>query len=303
MIAGCFRHGKENEFPLVRFFSRGYPAPIMIADRNFGNTSPLTWVGAYPVYASTVLAGVHVLAMVGTALAMAAGAEGVIQALQFSSAGVRAGAVWQLGSYAFVHPPGFLFLLEIYMLVVFGKQIEQFLGRSAFLGIYAALLLLPPVVLTLASFAGSSTIYFGSSALHFAVFVAFATLYPSAEMLFGIQARWAAILLVAVGGLQALAARDTAGMAFLLLDAGAAFLLVRWLQAGGSLPDLRTLWPFRRRPRLRVVREEPGEEVPIDGILEKISRSGLGSLTGRERSELQKARERLLERDRKRSHV
>ncbi len=278
----------------------------MIADRNFGNTSPVTWVGAFPVYASTVLAGVHVLTMVVTAVAMATGAEWLIQALQFSSAGVRGGAVWQLATYAFVHPPGFLFLLEIYMLVVFGKQIEQFLGRKAFLGIYAVLLLLPPVVLTLASFAGFSSIFFGSAALHFAVFVAFAALYPSAEMLFGIQAKWAAIALVAVGALQALAFRDAVELAVLLLDAGGAFFLVRWMRAGGDLPDFRALWPIRRRPQLRVVRDEPEvpeEESPIDGILEKISRRGLRSLTERERSQLQKAREELLERDRKSSHV
>ena len=60
----------------------------MIADRNSGNTSPLTWVGSFPVYASTVLAAVHAATMVLTALAMAAGAEALLQSFQFSSRAV-----------------------------------------------------------------------------------------------------------------------------------------------------------------------------------------------------------------------
>lgn len=273
----------------------------MAGDRTFGNTSPWTWVGAVPIYASTVLAAVHAVAMVATALALAAGAEALLQALSFSSAAVRGGALWQFVTYAFVHPPNIWFLLEIYLLVVFGKQIEQFLGRSAFLGIYAVLLLLPPLALTLASFGGISSFYAGSGALHFAVFIAFATLYPSAEMLFGVAAKWVAVALAGVMALQALAARDLVGLAVIVLDAGAAYLLVRWLRAGGGLPDWRSLVPARRRPNLTVMRED--EPLPVDAILDKISRRGIGSLSARERARLEAARQELLENEKNQPHA
>jgi membrane associated rhomboid family serine protease len=273
----------------------------MVADRNSGNTSPLLWAGSFPVYASTLIALVHVLTMVATALAMAARAEGLIQSLQFSSAAVHDGAVWQFVTYAFVHPPDPFFLLELYMLVVFGRQIEQFLGRNAFLGLYAVLLLLPPLALTAASFFGFSSFYSGSGALHFAVFVAFAALYPAAEILFGIQARWVALFLVAFSLLQALASGDRAGLGVLVLDCGAAFLMVRWLKGGGVLPDWRSMVPARPAPKLHVVkRPEEEEDSSIDSILEKISRSGMSSLTVRERNKLERAREKLLEKDRSR---
>ena len=269
----------------------------MIAARNFGNTSPLTWIGRVPVYASTVLAAAHALAMVLTAVAMASGAERLLQALQFSSAEVRGDfAVWQFVTYAFVHPPGLVFLLELYMLVVFGQEIEKFLGRREFLAIYAVLLLLPPLALTAASFAGVPAILSGSAALHFGVFIAFATLYPSAEIFFGIRAKWIAICLVAVGALQVLAARDPVGLAVLALDCGAAFVLVRRLRAGEFLPDFRAMLPVRNTPRLRVVKDPP--EASIDSILEKISRAGMRSLTSAERARLDRAREDLLEKDR-----
>ena len=205
-------------------------------------------------------------------------------------------AVWQIVTYAFVHPPQLLFLLEIYLLVVFGREIESFLGRNAFLRLYAVLLLLPPLVLLAAGLLGFSSVYMGSSALHFGVFIAFATLYPSAQIFFSIQARWMALALLAFAALQCLAYSMMTDLTVLLLDSAAAFAVVQFLR-GQWIIELP-----RRRSHLRVV--QPGEArvqppVSIDSILEKISKSGMRSLTARERAQLEKARAELLEKDRK----
>jgi len=273
----------------------------MIADRNSGSTSPLTWVGSFPVYASTVLAAVHAATMVMTAIAFAAGAKTfVLSTFGFSShAALDYFAFWQFVTYAFVHPPELLFLLEIYLLVAFGREIEGFLGRNAFLKLYAALLLLPPLVLLLAGLAGFPSIYMGSSALHFGVFIAFATLYPTAQIFFSIQARWIALALFAVSALQYLASSMHTSLLVLLLDSVAAFVAVQILRGSWSF-DLRVP---RKRPHLRVVERKNGGErgvslTTIDSILEKISKSGMGSLTPKERAQLEKARAELLEKDR-----
>ncbi|MFA7234083.1 MAG: rhomboid family intramembrane serine protease [Terrimicrobiaceae bacterium] len=272
----------------------------MIADRNSGNTSPLTWVGSFPVYASTVLAAAHAATMVLTALALAVGAEALIQSLQFSSRAVLENfALWQFVTYAFVHPPDPWFLLEIYLLVMFGREIEMFLGRNAFLRLYALLLLLPPLVLTMAGLGGHPTFFMGSSALHFGVFIAFATLYPRAQILFGIQAGWIAFALLSISALKCLADSMTTSLVVLVLDSAAAFATIKLLCGTWSFDRLMP----RRSPPLRVVQPERGSEhgIPpasIDAILEKISKSGMGSLTSRERAQLEKARAELLEKDR-----
>jgi len=49
-----------------------------------------------------------------------------------------------------------------------------------------------------------------------------------------------------------------------------------------------------------VKRPEEEDDSSIDAILEKISRSGMSSLTVRERKKLERAREELLEKDRNR---
>jgi len=271
----------------------------MIADRNSGNTSPLTWVGSFPVYASTVLAATHALTLVLTSLAMATGAEALIQSFQFSStAVVDHFAVWQLVTYAFVHPPQILFLLELYLLVAFGREIESHLGRNAFLRLYAILLLLPPIVLTLAGLLGVSSICTGSAALHFSIFIAFATLYPGAQIFFGLQARWVALALLAISALQYLASTHLTDLGVLLLDSAAAFVTIQFLRGTWSLADILP----HRRPAFRIVEKpaEPHREplASIDAILEKISKTGMSSLTSRERAQLEKARAELLAKDR-----
>lgn len=271
----------------------------MIAERNSGNTSPVTWVGSFPVYASTLLAAMHALTMVLTAIAMALGAENLLQSFQFSSASVLGhGAIWQIFTYAFVHPPAILFLLEIYLLVVFGREIETFLGKNAFLGLYAVLLVLPPLVLCAAGLAGFSSIYMGSSALHFGVFIAFATLYPQAEVFFSIQARWVALALFAISALQFLAYSMVTGLVVLLLDSVAAFVMIKFQRGEWALPAI-----LPRSTHLRLLKspkDVPPEEPlsSIDSILDKISRSGIGSLSAKEKAHLEKARAELLEKDR-----
>jgi membrane associated rhomboid family serine protease len=231
---------------------------------------------------------------------MAAGAGGLLQSFQFSSHAVLGNfAVWQVVTYAFVHIPNPWFLLEIYLLVVFGREIEGFLGRNAFLKLYAALLLLPPLVLLALGLAGFPSIFMGSSALHFGVFIAFATLYPTAQVFFSIQARWIALALFAISALQYLAYSMHTSLLVLLLDSVAAFAAIQILRGSWSF-ELRLP---RKRPQLRVVeREKAGDRgvslTTIDSILEKISKSGMGSLTSKERAQLEKARAELLEKDR-----
>ena len=170
----------------------------MMAQRSPENEGPLTWIGNFPVYVSTALAGVHGLTLILTALAMAAGAEGFLQAFVFSSQAVTKDySLWQICTYAFVHRPSYwLLLVELYLLVAFGREIETYLGRQSFVKLYTGLLITPPLVLAAAGWAGWPSIYWGSSALHFGIFVAFALLYPTAEILFSIQARWVALALL-----------------------------------------------------------------------------------------------------------
>jgi membrane associated rhomboid family serine protease len=275
----------------------------MIAQRSPDNDGPLTWLGSFPVYVSTAVAGLHGIALILSALAMAAGSEALLQSFMFSSDSVaRDASLWQLFTYAFVHtPPYWVFLFELYLLVVFGREIESYLGRAAFIKLYLLLLLAPSVFLTACNFAGWHTIYDGSSALHFGVFVAFALIYPTAEILFSIQAKWIALALLAINSLQCLALSNYNALAVLAVDCVSACLFIGFQQGRFTFRLPERSQKVRPTPRAAVARNpEPsrGDALDaIDPILEKISRHGIGSLTSRERERLEKARAHLIAKD------
>ncbi|PYJ73933.1 MAG: hypothetical protein DME72_04600 [Verrucomicrobia bacterium] len=265
---------------------------------------PVAWMGRYPVDVTTMLVGLHIaLAVIGCVL-FAAGTS-VLSYLQFDSTAVfYQGQVWRIVTYAFVHSPAGLlwFAVEMYMLFVFGREVERFLGQRAYVVLYLILLIAPSLLLTTWGL-WQPTALAGSPALHFGIFVAFATIYPRVELFLRIMAKWFALILAAVYTLQLIAYHAWSELAVVWTSIGAAFLFVELRGAG---PELAWWSNVKARigpkPKIRVLQRthahravEPDDVyASIDPILDKISKSGIGSLTANERRQLNRERERLL---------
>ena len=265
---------------------------------------PVAWMGRYPIDVTTLLVATHVTCMVLACFLIALGGGAILNLLQFDSAQVLHGAFWQLVTYAFVHPPSGLiwFAIEMYMLFVFGREVERFIGRRAYIGLYVLLLLLPSIFLTIWGL-GQRVGLAGSATVHFGIFVAFATIYPSVEMLLRITAKWVALILAGVYTLQLLAYHVWSEMVVLWLSMGAAFLFIRLRGVGPELvwwDNLKTR--LQPKPKFHVVQKPNARRVvepddvyaSVDPILDKIAKSGIGSLTAGERRALDRARNRLL---------
>jgi membrane associated rhomboid family serine protease len=266
---------------------------------------PVAWMGRYPVDVTTILVIAHVVAMIGGCFLIAFGGTGIFAWLQLDSMAVlRSYAVHQLITYAFVHAPSQIlwFAIEMYMLFVFGREVERFLGRKAFIALYAILVVGAGLLFTLWGLS-QRTAFAGSQYVHLGVFVAFATIYPRVELMFRILAKWAAAVLIAAATLQLLAYHVWWDLAVLWFSVGAAFMFVEMRGAGPELAwvaQFKNL--FRPKPRLHVVQKSSTRRVvepddvyaSVDPILEKISKSGIGSLTEGERRQLDRARKRLL---------
>src|SRR5438093_414368 len=270
---------------------------------------PVAWMGRYPVDVTTMLVGLHVAVAIFTAILYAIGVAPILAYLQFDSAAVWSGQVWRLFTYAFVHAPtpsGLLwFAVEMYMLFVFGREVERFIGRRAYITLYMILLVTPAVLLTIWGLWQRSVLSLasGSSALHFGIFVAFATIYPRAELFLRIMTKWVVLILAAIYTLQLLAYHAWSDLMVVWTSIGAAFLFIEMNGAGPELPwwdALKTR--FAPRPKFHVVpkmhstRSADPDDVytSIDPILDKISKFGIGSLTASERRQLDRERERLL---------
>ena len=271
---------------------------------------PVTWMGRYPVDVTTILVGVHVVCAILTAFLFAIGYAGILNYAMFDSAQILLhGQVWRLVTYAIIHPPAgyalLWFAIEMYMLFFFGREVERFIGQRAYIWLYALLLFVPTLILTLWGFY-TRTGLAGSGALHFAIFAAFVTLYPNVQFFLRIPAKWVFVILAAIGTLSALAAHDWQDLVVLWTSIGVAFLFIELRGAGPELAWVNNLKTrLRPKPKLYVVQKSSARRAvdpddvyaSIDPILDKISKSGMGSLTESEKKILDRARNRLLKKD------
>ncbi len=268
---------------------------------------PITYLRGYPIHAATLIVAVYVVTMIVTTLLIAAGTgdfmatAGIGSWLKFSSPAVFGGEAWRLFTYGLWNPPSIGFVIDMFMIGWCGRELERFFGRKIFLRFFAMLYLLQPLLYTLLGLL-KPVDRFGETGA-FALFIAFATLYPNVALLFNILAKWLAAILVGIYTLIALAALDVITLVTLWAAVGFAYAFVRHEQGRWQLPKIRFAGP---KPKLRVLPSPkaapPGEfddepATEVDALLDKIATSGMASLTTKERARLEKAREALMKKD------
>ena len=278
----------------------------MNGHRDWGSSEehqPVTWLRGYPLYAAHFLVLLFVLAMLATTLIMAVPATRAVPGwLIFNSDQVLGGQIWRVFTYGLVNPPSLWFVIDMFMLAFFGRELEKFFGRRTFLTLYGCLYFLTPLLFTIIGLIRPLSLVGQSGA--FALFIAFATLYPNVAMLFNILAKWVAIVLVGIFTMMRLAANDWAGLITLWSTVAFAFGFVRFQQGLITLPKMRLP---RRQPKLRVLPDPVGKPntggssgkenatmAEVDALLDKIATSGIASLTPKERAKLEAAREGLM---------
>jgi membrane associated rhomboid family serine protease len=264
---------------------------------------PYTWWKGQPVYLAAIIAIGAVASMILTALLMAAAGGSIVNALVFSYPNlVERLYLWTPLTHVIVNPPSLWLILGAYLLWRFGEQVERHLGRRSFVKLLLLLTLAPPAMATLLGLFGRIVgPQAGFWGVEFGVFVAFATLYPRAQLsilIATIEAWVLAAVFVGIAALSDLANRDIDGFLMLFSQVGTAFAYIRFEQGAWKWPQWGT---GRRRAKFRVVRrseEKPSSrEEPftprvapdVDAVLEKISREGMASLTDEERSALERA--------------
>lgn len=279
---------------------------------------PLTVWGGHPIYAATLLVLIHVgmllFWMLYSAMHLALAAPpppGVEQTtlmdyLSFHSVAVwQHGWVWQVLTYALVHPPApagavLFFAIEMYMLWTFGRELERFFGRRVFLKFYGGMWLLIPILHLLLGLLYPQVLM-GSQDINFAIFLAFCTLYPSAVFFFGIPARWIAGILVGAQVIAYIASNAYAHLLVFGIVVAAAYFFVKYEKGEVTFPSFRFRLP-RRTPKFHVVPRPapPVQKVKltqstaasmddVDALLDKIARTGLSSLSPAERARLERA--------------
>jgi membrane associated rhomboid family serine protease len=240
--------------------------------------------------------------------------------------GLRHGFVWQLLTYQFMHGGWLHLLLNCWMIYVFGREVEETLGRSRFLTLYFSSGVIGGLFQALAGvlLGGAFALpVVGASAGASGLLAAFATLYPERPLMlllfFVIPLRMRAKFLLLFGGLVTLFGiiRPTGNIAHAAhlggMLTGIFFVRYainwRWRWPRLTRPRIQPLRPLVKTPHraaaawgqgnARVEEDLPPDEFlskAVDPILDKISAQGIQSLTERERRILETAREKMVKR-------
>jgi MFS family permease len=270
---------------------------------------PITSVGGHSLYGAHVIVVVFVVSLLATSLLLALGGGRILDWLVFKSGDVLQGEVWRVVTYGLVNPPSLWFIVDMFMIVWFGRELEKFFGRRTFFALYAGLYLVTPVLFTLLGLRWPLVLGGAPGAL--ALFTAFATLYPNVAFFFGILAKWMAAILIGIHALIHLTSHNWPQLLALGATTGFAHLFVRHAQGHFTLPSLPAL--KRRSTRRSSATEAVPEGIQagsadekadvmaeMDALLDRIAKSGIESLTTKERARLEAARESLLKRSKTR---
>lgn len=215
------------------------------------------------------------------------------------------GYVWQVFTYMYDHHDVFHLVSNLFGLYVFGPDVERVMGPRRFFAYYTTCGLGAAIT---ACVGYPNGIILGASGAFYGILLAFAVLFPYRPVLIffmaPIEARWLAIiygLIDVFGGLQ-----GTSGVAHFAHLGGLATGLLIFLLSGhlriplfsNVVPESRSSRPStfskfatsikdkvekRRREKKKMSAQE------LDIILDKISKSGMNSLTREERSRLKSA--------------
>ena len=243
-----------------------------------------------------------------------------------SVAGLRHGFVWQLLTYQFMHGGWLHLALNCWAIFVFGRELEEALGRNRFLTLYFSSGVIGGLFQAVGGilFGGVFAVpVVGASAGAFGLVAAFAMLYPERPLmlllLFLIPVSMRAkFLLLFVGSWLCSALSfpfgDIAHAAHLGgMLTGIAFVryAMHWHWHWPRFPSRRSQQarPFVHAQRRGSALWSQGhgaadEDLPpeeflskeVDPILDKISAHGIQSLTERERRILETAREKMVRR-------
>jgi membrane associated rhomboid family serine protease len=258
---------------------------------------------------TTLLVTAHVLVTLATAGVAGFGTR-VDEATWFHAVACvsnffETGQWWTALTYPFYHnivSDHIFLVLELVFFYWFGVEVERATGRGRFLFMYALMVILPPLVLTLTNRWFGIGVLHGSTLLHFGVFIAFVAACPWAQI-FSVPVKWLAWILLFVCVVYMVAVHN-----WVQLTQLAVVVALGWrLGVGSGLGWwARLAWRWRvvseRRARLRADakrQRERCEAANVDAVLEKISRDGLDALSVGEREILQRERKKLLARERR----
>lgn len=257
-----------------------------------------------------------------------AASRSVLEKLVFYGPYVRRGDVWRLVTWPIANPP-----TEIWVVITlaffwfFGHIVEERVGRKPYTWLLLAMTVIPAAIVTMFRFTLETSAAYGLGLLGTGLLVVFALDAPNAPFFFGIPAWVIAIIFVGLDLLRLLGDRMHGALVMEVLTIVVAGIGARQLgmasellgfipRLGGHRGSTRRPAPARHRrargevePRRRrgevvdgpwtpSTSQDPSfdhvhDQAELDALLDKISSSGMDSLTRADKERLNELSKRL----------
>ena len=209
---------------------------------------------------------------------------------------LQKGFLWQFVTYMFLHGNFFHLLMNMFVLYMFGPEVERTIGQRHFIILYFLSGILGGIGWLLISKYG---ICVGASGAIFGILAAFATLYPNRKLILifppVIMKAWQLVAIYGAIEFFMVVSASQGGIANSAHLAGgiSGCVYIMMVFKSDTLKGLSNRI-IRRKPKFTVVQggkknDDPITQAEVDRILDKISNSGITSLTYREKKLLERA--------------
>lgn len=259
-------------------------------------------VGTLEVTTTVLIAAIAAVSMFVWAVS-----PGAVDPLVLWASEVRVGQVWRMVTWPLANEPSIWTAISIALFYLFGREIERATGRRRYLWFLGYVVLIPSVVAVMLSLDNA-----GLFSLTTALFITFIAAHPTARGFFGVPLWVFGVVFIGIDVLQLVGLREFDRLLFVLIGCATALISARafglsdldWipqvpLPGSGAQVARRARAPRssgRRRPADVVPLRpstDPRYEAEIDALLDKISESGLDSLTPDERRRLDEHSRRM----------
>ncbi len=256
----------------------------MFFENESRDIQPLTRLGRVDVYGTTILVATIVVGLIVSSLS-----QGFWELAWFDPELFwKHGQVWRAVSYLVVDRVNFFTIFGLLFIYSFGRSCEQELGRGRYFAFIGLLITTPVLVTTLLWLFGFRGILAGSVHLSMGLVIAFATIYPNVQWWASIPMKFVAIGCMFLAAVGHLSEGDQIGLGATLVTCAVSFGYIRAMREG-IIEGLSLTWFARKKVKPRDTR------VDMDTLLDKIAKSGMDSLTAKERARLQSARSDMLD--------
>ncbi len=207
--------------------------------------------------------------------------------------------VWQPVTYMFIHGGFWHVAINMFVLWMFGSELEMIWGRKSFLKYYFITGIGSGLIWLLFNLTNPYAILIGASGAIYGILMAYGLMFPNRTVyiyfLFPVKVKWFVFL---IGALAFFSSFDTTSKISNLTHLSGMLVGYLYLRSDQQWRDLKIA--FRRRVvDLKSLREERRLEKrrelqkEIDRLLDKINRVGYEGLTEKEKADLYSASQKL----------